>query len=612
MHVATAGGSVASRFVAVQPLPTAVQTSKVKRMSNGSEPASADSHALSADQLAAWVDNLTSVDTNAPDAALIDQISQLERLKSACAAAQAALTVAFVTSQVEGLSPAKARDEHAHRSIAAQVALARKESPARGNRLVGLAKALTREMPNTFAALQAGELSEWRATLITRETACLTVEHRRQVDAELAGKLSGLGDKGVGHAAARIAQRLDPASIVARNRKAIGERRVSIRPAPDTMAYLTALLPVAQGIAAWAALSKFADCAKATGDPRGRGQLMADQFVIRLTTPGAAAGATAAPRAGTDPSAPAGRDATGKPADVAAPATTSTAANGAGTNTCTGPADPTQPRATADRNENGSTAAASGRGGSAPDTAPPAPDTTPTPPAPTPGCAPNLGDVTPAPSTGDDESLASESDPSDPTAAPTIPAGVGLDIQLVMTDRTLFDGDDEPAHLTGYGPIPAALARRLVREAEPGIKAWIRRLYTDPDTGHLITGDTRRRDFNHSQRQFLVARDQTCRSAYCDAPIRHSDHVTGHVNNGPTDIKDGQGLCANCNYLKAMAGWSSRVEPNGHTIMTTTPTGHTHRSDPPRPPTSPPWQQVPPRPDVSFVEARLRRILEVA
>ena len=98
-------------------------------MSTTCEPGFADSPALTADQLASWVDSLKGVDINAPDAALIDQISQLERLKSACAAAQATLTVAFVASQVEGLSPAKAGDEHAHRSIAAQVALARKESP---------------------------------------------------------------------------------------------------------------------------------------------------------------------------------------------------------------------------------------------------------------------------------------------------------------------------------------------------------------------------------------------------------------------------------------------------------------------------------------------------
>ena len=40
--------------------------------------------------------------------------------------------------------------------IAAQIALARRESPARGSRLLGLAKALVTEMPHTMAALEDG------------------------------------------------------------------------------------------------------------------------------------------------------------------------------------------------------------------------------------------------------------------------------------------------------------------------------------------------------------------------------------------------------------------------------------------------------------------------
>ena len=94
-----------------------------------------------------------------------------------------------------------------------------------------------------------------------------------------------------------------------------------------------------------------------------------------------------------------------------------------------------------------------------------------------------------------------------------------------MTDRTLFDGDNEPAHLTGYGPIPAPLARHLIRTASPQITTWIRRLYTDPDTGHLITGDNQRRLFTPTARQYLIARDQTCRTPWCGAPIRHADHT---------------------------------------------------------------------------------------
>jgi hypothetical protein len=164
-----------------------------------------------------------------------------------------------------------------------------------------------------------------------------------------------------------------------------------------------------------------------------------------------------------------------------------------------------------------------------------------------------------------------------------------LDIQLVMSDRTLFDGDNEPAILTGYGPIPAPLARRLVRDASPAIRSWIRRLYTDPGTGQLIDADAKSRVFSAAARRYLVARDQTCRSPFCDAPIRHADHVRPHDEGGPTRTVNGQGLCERCNYTKEEPGWSSRVDEHGITI--TTPTGHTARSVPPLPPRSTPWAE---------------------
>jgi len=123
-------------------------------------------------------------------------------------------------------------------------------------------------MPHTYDALRTGEISEYRATLIIRETACLSVEHRSQVDAELAGTLTTMGDRQTANTAAKIAQRLDPEACVERNRRAVRERRVTIRPAPDTMTYLSALLSVAHGVAVDAALNTHATNAKATGDTR--------------------------------------------------------------------------------------------------------------------------------------------------------------------------------------------------------------------------------------------------------------------------------------------------------------------------------------------------------
>ena len=161
--------------------------------------------------------------------------------------------------------------------VVAQIALARRVSPSRAAGLVSTARTLVHEMPATLAALEVGDLSEWRAELVVRECQVLDAEHRAHVDAELdelrcAGQLDGLGDREVVRRVRAIAYRVDPASVVERGRIAESRRRVTIRPAPDTMCYLTALLPVAQGVAVHAALVRAAASARATGDERSQGQ----------------------------------------------------------------------------------------------------------------------------------------------------------------------------------------------------------------------------------------------------------------------------------------------------------------------------------------------------
>ncbi|MXI81638.1 DUF222 domain-containing protein [Mycobacterium tuberculosis] len=167
--------------------------------------------------------------------------------------------------------------------MASEVALARRDSPARGGRHLGFAKALVYEMPHTLAALEVGRLSEWRATLIVRESACLDVEDRRALDAELCADMSaldGMGDARIAAAARAIAYRLDAQAVVERAARAETERTVTIRPAPDTMTWVTALLPVARGVSVYAALKRAADT---TFDDRTRGQVMADTLVERVT-----------------------------------------------------------------------------------------------------------------------------------------------------------------------------------------------------------------------------------------------------------------------------------------------------------------------------------------
>ena len=416
-------------------------------------------------QPAAWIASLAGHDgQDLTDAELVDQIGELERLKAAAAAAQARITEAFDASQ-RRVAPALKPTGEVVRSITAQVALARRDSPARGQQHVGVALGLVRDLPQTLEALTHGRISEWRATLIVRETATLTREDRLQVDAELAPQLEGAGDRRVADLARKIAYRLDPGAALRRSQKAETDRRVTIRPAPDTMSNVTGLLPVAQGVAVYAALRQHAKTLRSQGDLRAISQIMADTFYTRLT----------------------GQE------------------NGVG----------------------------------------------------------------------------------------------GVEIQLVMNERTLLRGDHEPAHAPGYGTVPASLARRIVREAD---RTWIRRLYTAPDSGELVAMDSRRRTFRGKLRDLTVLRDQTCRTPWCDAPIAHVDHIRSASRGGGTTAANGQGLCEACNYAKEAPGWrADLVSTAGHLVEIITPTGHRYRSRPPRQPGDPP---------VMSLEERLRRLLD--
>jgi hypothetical protein len=165
---------------------------------------------------------VAAVDPHADEAALIEQIDSLERLKSAAAAGQARAAAALDEKRRADEAAAGVPRAKQGRGVASEVALARRDSPARGGRHLGFAKALVHEMPHTLARLESGDLSEWRATLIVRESACLDVEDRRTLDADLCAdptKVEGMGDKRIAAAAKEIACRLDVQAVVDRAAK---------------------------------------------------------------------------------------------------------------------------------------------------------------------------------------------------------------------------------------------------------------------------------------------------------------------------------------------------------------------------------------------------------
>jgi hypothetical protein len=416
-----------------------------------------------AGRLVELVDALTATGAGAggeEDAARVDRIRLLEQLKAAAAAAQAVETAAFVAGQRARQKAAGVPAARLGRGIAAQVGLARRISPFQATRYTGWATILTTELPCTFAELAAGRTSEWRAMLLARETGWLSREHRATIDRQLAPRLEQWGDRRVEAEAKKLAYRLDPHGYLDRLRAAENDRRVWLRPAPDTMARLTALLPIAQGVATHTVLARDADTLIAAGDPRRRGQIMADLLVERVTG-----------------------------------------------------------QASAD--------------------------------------------------------------------------AVPVQINLVMTDQALLapgPGRDEPAHLDGHGPLPAHIARHLITGPAETTPMWLRRLYTRPGTDQLTALDSRRRRFTAGQRHYLRLRDQWCRTPWCDAPIRHADHITPALQGGPTTTSNGQGYCVTCNHTKQAPGWHTTTppDPGPHLVQITTPTGHRYHSRAPNLPTTTP------------------------
>jgi hypothetical protein len=143
------------------------------------------------------------------------------------------------------------------------------------------------------------------------------------------------------------------------------------------------------------------------------------------------------------------------------------------------------------------------------------------------------------------------------------------------------------------------------------VEVWVRRLYTAPGTGQLLGMDSRARLMPAGMQRVIQARDQLCRTPWCDAPIRHHDHVVPWRDAGKTSEINGQGLCEACNLAKEADGWHAQTIPGPrHTVETTTPTGHTYQSTAPALPGTPPATEQPDetREPVSIFEQALGRI----
>lgn len=93
-----------------------------------------------------------------------------------------------------------------------------------------------------------------------------------------------------------------------------------------------------------------------------------------------------------------------------------------------------------------------------------------------------------------------------------------------MADTALAGDDEQPAWLQDCGPIPAGLAYTLTGDAvaDAAAKATLRRPYRHPNRRAVGGDGIHGPDLpQKGLARFLEPRDQTCRTPYCNAAIRH-------------------------------------------------------------------------------------------
>ncbi len=157
-----------------------------------------------------------------------------------------------------------------------------------------------------------------------------------------------------------------------------------------------------------------------------------------------------------------------------------------------------------------------------------------------------------------------------------------VEVQILIDLPTLLGLARRPGVLAGFGPVPAEIAREWAQTAES-----VRRLVTDPVTGHLLDFGPRIRTAPSRLRAYVVARDQTCTFPGCRVPASLAD-----LDHDPPWKPDGQGgstssahlgaLCRHHHRLKTHTNWVLARQSDG-TAVWTSPSGRQHAVSPTHP-----------------------------
>ena len=477
-----------------------------------------------------------------------------------------------------------------------EIAFALRTSEAAAGSAIATARAFSTRLPGTLHALHQGLIDVDHAIAMARATGTTTVEVAGQVENDLLGEVTSPGSTTTPEQLRRRAARRviirDPDGATDRHNTAAKDRHMTRWAEDDGMAGLRVIAPAQQIAAIWEASTAMADANKVPGDKRPLGARRVDALtdicnhilggtigiIPSSTTTTSTRGAngddttrrTATGTVTTNPAptnpAPTSADTAG--ADTGAQsASAENAPSGCTIGAGSDPNDERHTHGSDDKDANGDNQGSVGDADAdADDVELSARDT--------------ATETSTKPGPGTEVSTVSET----PRTATLLPIPLGSrhgrkpHIQVVVPYTVLL-GSNDPCELVGHGTITADQARLIIADGT------LQRLLCDPVSGLVLDYGRTRYQPPETLKQFLIARDGTCRSPGCNQPADRCeiDHVIayrpGKATGGSTDHLLLDAKCKHHHRAKDGGGFSNTRDPDG-TSHWTTPLGRQYTLPP--------------------------------
>ncbi|MBN9142001.1 MAG: DUF222 domain-containing protein [Micrococcales bacterium] len=202
--------------------------------------------------------------------------AEIDALSARRAEAMVEFGEAFAEAMPADRFPLQERSRRAELAAALRVP----ERTAEG--LLGEARVLVEQLPATLAALAEGRFSYRHAKVMADELCDLDAEDRAAIERVALGSAATQTAARFTRTVRRLRERRSSETMTVRCTEAFGARDVTVQPARDGMAYLTAYLHAVDAEAIQERLTETAHDAQREGDPRTVGQLRADTFTDAL------------------------------------------------------------------------------------------------------------------------------------------------------------------------------------------------------------------------------------------------------------------------------------------------------------------------------------------